>query len=436
MDRRNWITNTLTGAAGLAALSGTDAVAQTRTPGQNRSQQQKRGQILSAYSHLLEYAGSLPAIVNTHSHHGVGERAPGLHALVRHTYLHWASGNFPDTPDGWDKLERKYACNTYYRWLSAGLETLYGLSLNAENIPALDEAVRGAYAGQGHDLRVLRETCRYRAIVMDCYPRPGYDNGSPDLFRPTYRCDPFFYGNLPPGSPVPSAAAPYDMLTGGKPDSFEDYISQVAGAISAAKDRGCSAIKLAVAYHRDLRFEQWKDTEVKSAYQSNVENPIFQDAVMYALCDIAAKLELPVQIHTGLGQYGGTQAQGLWKLITNKPNTKFVLFHCGYPWCDDILGLVHNYPNVYPDLCWLPIISTDRAVRMIREALEVGDAERLCWGCDTWTAEESIGALLAARHALAKSLSIMVEDTALSVSYAEYLIKRILHDNAAQLYKV
>jgi len=45
MDRRNWITNTLGGAAGLAALlGGVAAFAQGRTPGEGRGQRLNRGQ--------------------------------------------------------------------------------------------------------------------------------------------------------------------------------------------------------------------------------------------------------------------------------------------------------------------------------------------------------------------------------------------------------
>jgi len=49
MNRRNWLTNTLAGAAGLAALAGAGAGAQIRTPGQN-ARQQRRQRALPRYS--------------------------------------------------------------------------------------------------------------------------------------------------------------------------------------------------------------------------------------------------------------------------------------------------------------------------------------------------------------------------------------------------
>lgn len=65
---------------------------------------------------------------------------------------------------------------------------------------------------------------------------------------------------------------------------------------------------------------------------------------------------------------------------------------------DDLLGLLHSYSNVYADLCWLPLISTSAAKRFLREALEIGGSNRILWGCDTWTSEESYGAVLAFRR--------------------------------------
>ena len=68
---------------------------------------------------------------------------------------------------------------------------------------------------------------------------------------------------------------------------------------------------------------------------------------------------------------------------------KFLYDHSYCNWMDDLLGLLHSYSNVYADLCWLPLISTSAAERFLREALEIGGSNRILWGCDTWTSEES-----------------------------------------------
>jgi predicted TIM-barrel fold metal-dependent hydrolase len=145
---------------------------------------------------------------------------------------------------------------------------------------------------------------------------------------------------------------------------------------------------------------------------------------------------MPIQCHTGLGRLKGTNAMAMEEVISKNPATKFVLFHCSYPWLDDINGLLHNYGNVYPDLCWLPLISTSAAVRMLHEMIEVGTSDKICWGCDTWTSEESYGALLALRFVLAKVLKEKIEDGYLCLSDARYIVDNIMYNNAARLYSL
>jgi len=89
---------------------------------------------------------------------------------------------------------------------------------------------------------------------------------------------------------------------------------------------------------------------------------------------------------------------------------------------------------VYPDLCWLPIISTSAAERMLHEIIEVGTSNKACWGCDTWTSEESYGALLAMQHVLAKVLSQKIADKYISFKNAETIIDDVLYNNAKNLY--
>ena len=101
----------------------------------------------------------------------------------------------------------------------------------------------------------------------------------------------------------------------------------------------------------------------------------------------------------------GTNAINMLNIIKKHPETRFVLFHGSYPWIDDIMGLLHVLPNVYPDICWLPIISPSAAEHALHQLIEVGTADKVCWGCDTWTSEESYGARLAVNMVLENVLT-------------------------------
>lgn len=113
---------------------------------------------------------------------------------------------------------------------------------------------------------------------------------------------------------------------------------------------------------------------------------------------------------------------------------KFLYNHSYCNWMDDLLGLLHSYSNVYADLCWLLLISTSAAKRFLREALEIGGSNRILWGCDTWTSEESYGAVLAFRRVVSEVLSEMCQEGYLSCEEACYTAGQIWRGNALKLF--
>lgn len=101
---------------------------------------------------------------------------------------------------------------------------------------------------------------------------------------------------------------------------------------------------------------------------------------------------------------------------------------------DDILSMVDGYPNLYPDLTWVPILSYTASNRILHQLIEMSQIDKICWGCDTWTVEESYGSLLAFRFSLCKVLSEKIADRYLSVNNAKDIINKILFDNAQNIY--
>jgi uncharacterized protein len=396
------------------------------------------------YKELADAAAAVTGVVSTHSHYLRQDIDTGetLHQLMQKTYISWGYPAFPDTAQERKRYVRTVGTNSYYTWMARSLGYLYGNGepLTADNWDRIDAAFRRANQVPGHSLSILKDVCRYGAIVLDKYDDPGSDVGLPALMKPTFRCDPFLHGYAIDGHDA-NNNFPYRMLGLDRmPERMEDYIQAVDERIGVMRSQGCVALKIAIAYERDLAFDPLSDEAARQAYHAPTPSPeqvrAFGDAMMFALCRIAAKYDMPIQIHTGLGKLEGSNAMGLKKLIEQNPQTKFSLFHCGYPWMDDVLGLLHNYRNVYPDLCWLPLISTSAAIRFIREALEVGDATRLTWGCDTWTAQESYGALLAIRHCLASSLASLCEEDLMTIDQAKTVIRSILKTNAETLYGI
>jgi predicted TIM-barrel fold metal-dependent hydrolase len=136
-----------------------------------------------------------------------------------------------------------------------------------------------------------------------------------------------------------------------------------------------------------------------------------------------------------MGLLKGSSPMNLLPTIERHPRTRFVLFHGGYPWTSEVAALSHDHGNVYPDLAWLPLISTSAAARALTEWLEVcPSSARIAWGGDCWTSEESFAAALAFRHVLKEALSRLVRGGMMTASRAEVVARKLAHENAGVLY--
>lgn len=390
---------------------------------------------MSNYEALYEFASG-QSVVNTHSHYQLPVGPRTLDFLMENSYVRWLNVPLGRDNAGRTEFLERVRHNTYFTWLERSLQKLHGFPdrLTADS---WDEWSGAVERNSLPDERVFRETCGYRAIVLDAYWNPGADHGS-SLFTPTFRINSFLYG-------YDSEAKDHNgnnalRLYGEAPDSFDEYLAFMRGIVLKKKAAGCVAIKCASAYDRPLDFKPVSKERAARAYRSESATPEekrdFQDYVFFELCRIAAELDLPFQCHTGLGLLDRTNAMMLREAIAANPDTRFVLFHGGYPWTQDIAALAHFFPNVTTDLCWLPILSTTAAERFLSEMLDVTTADKLMWGCDTWTPEESYGALLAMRHVLSRVLADRIDRGLCDLEGAKDLIGRILSRNAAALFGI
>ena len=389
---------------------------------------------------ILEYIRSL-RVISTHSHHLPDDLYAGLDLakLLQNCYSSWTAAP-PELNDSvlLDEYINQYRCNSFFRWLFEALEQLYGIPFTGKTAMLLDEAIKDAYAANSsRHLDILRTDCRFDKIINDRQTDPGYNLGHPDLFAPSFRCDCFFSGWVK-DKPEPNGFFAYSLFEEGSVKTLPDYLEQITLAVAKAKQQGSVALKVAIAYERPLNFE---NTDIgKGAKAFNNPNATqrelldFGDVVMFAIAKAAAASDLPLQIHTGMGQCRATNPMQLQTLIERNPDTKFHLLHGGFPWFADTYALLMQFKNVYSDTCWIPYLSTAAATRYLIESLEIADAHRFTWGDDAWMPEDSYGALLAMEHALSNALAKMIDDGAIDMEYAKYIAKRILLDNAKELF--
>ena len=424
------------------------------------------------YSEFSTYIESRPKI-STHCHQLPDNELGSfdLDALFRNSYVNWCGVSWDNSDRSRESFLEKVRFNSFFIWLQKSLSQLYGESspLTAANWQSWNDRIQSAYSNPLHPREILTRQCNYQRMLLDAYWKPGDDNASPKFFAPVYRINAFFFGY--------SAAAadhdgnnPYILSPHAFINDLDEYVDWVRNNLLAHKAGGCVALKIPIAYDRGLDFDLVSEDLARQAFarltavparqpEQSVRNSdasdapgrniplpdgfadpkdvkIFQDYLFFQICRLAAELNLPVQIHTGMGQGHKTNAIHLQTAIENFPGTRFVLLHCSYPWIHDISMLVSKYANVFPDLSWLPLISTRSATTMLHELIERATLDRIFWGCDTWTAEESFGALLAFRHVLALTLADKVSEGYFTRADALQVIDAILLKNPLRFYEL
>lgn len=359
-------------------------------------------------------------IIDTHEHYGEEWDAPEttLYTVTGGSYVGWLAHE--------DQLEPNPASLT--QWLTSaqgrayttsllrGLSDLYGVDVTEPEesaLGALAEKVASAYQQPGWGMSVLRK-CGIRHSIIDPLPTPGYVHAEPS-FHLALRSHMMVHG-YDRSAVDHNGQNPFQRAAklGQAVSSFDDYLAWVDFWVREHKKKGAVAIKSALAYERDIDVQPISYQEAERIFDTGTKDPVeqkkFGDFILNLLAQKAAEYELVFQVHAGLAIQATSHPRRLAWLLDNNPKTVFDIFHAGYPWLDDVLGMAAARQNIIVDSCWLPIISPSAAVRLYREYVEVAyRADSLAWGGDNWHAEETYGAALTFKDCLAKAVSEKVE---------------------------
>ena len=224
--------------------------------------------------------------------------------------------------------------------------------------------------------------------------------------------------------------------------SLDDYVELMRGATRAQHRKGqVVAFKCAEAYNRPVNHLP-DDREVAlkvfgkaPSDVSPAELILFGNYIFNRCCELAAELDVPFQIHTGLALLSGSQPMNFEPIVARYPQTRFVLFHSGFPWTHQISGLIHNYRNALPSLTWTATVCTSAAIRALHDYIDVTPSiNTITWGSDCWVAEESVGAMLAWRFVVSSVLAERLRDGRLSAAGAEELARKLMCGNGRGVY--
>lgn len=213
--------------------------------------------------------------------------------------------------------------------------------------------------------------------------------------------------------------------------------------------------KVPKAYDRKIDFSVTPAEAVEGIYAqlrsgknlSPEERKKLEDHTFWFAVDLATKMNLPVKVHTGYHAIwrGKTSRMPLRDVGQNpadacdlcqiSPETRFVFFHIGYPYYEEMIALAKQYPNAYLDMCWAWIINPIAAKDFLKKYLMTAPANKiLTFGGDYVPVEPVLGHAFIARHGISLALSELVDEGWIKLEEAIKLTDPIMHENAKKIF--
>ena len=239
------------------------------------------------------------------------------------------------------------------------------------------------------------------------------------------------------------------------PADLASYKSFISTVVEQNRAHGGVGIKFEIAYFRPLRFSDPTEAQAAAIYSryhaGGVPSPAdyltLQDFLFRFLLTEAARLRLPVQIHTlgGIGDFYNVSDANILNLepILRDPRysrTTFVLLHGGFPFEHQAI-LLASRPNVFLDSSLMSLYVYPEDLKTILRRWLSLYPDKVVFGSDSFPFNEAVGAeesdwlaVESSRTALAAALAAMVAHNEITEAQAIHFAHLYLHDTAASLY--
>ena len=126
------------------------------------------------------------------------------------------------------------------------------------------------------------------------------------------------------------------------------------------------------------------------------------------------------------------------EVVIEYPETRFDLFHLGFPFARQFIFIAKQYPNVTLNLCWCVLLSESITRQSINEILDTVPVNKvIAFGGDYYMDVENVyGHLHMAREVLAEALSERIARGRIDLEDAKNVIKLWFYDNPANIYRL
>lgn len=239
--------------------------------------------------------------------------------------------------------------------------------------------------------------------------------------------------------------------------AFEDRLRKVAA------DPKIISLKTVIAYRTGLDLQPLTSTEVSTAMdnlkRSEHSSGLFarihvprstrddvkrvRDYLLWRALELSIELNLPFQIHTGMGDQDldiKTARPGLLAAVFRDEklrHAKIILLHGAFPFYEEASYLANVFPNVYLDLSEFNPMIGPGVARVITDILELAPFTKVVYSSDAFGSPELQWiAGKKGRAAIASALGTAVDDGNLSKDAARHAARLILADNVRLIYGI
>lgn len=236
---------------------------------------------------------------------------------------------------------------------------------------------------------------------------------------------------------------------------FEELVTSFeAGIREAVRNGGYVGLKSIIAYRTGLKIQRVERKDAQGDFQQvqsgRAETSWFgprvkklRDFFFVRALELSIELNVPMQIHTGVGDYDIVLDQCdpalLYDLLKDEQlrHATVVLVHSGYPNNPNAAYMTSVLPNVFLDFSLTVPFLNPIDQHRVMEILQVAPSSKIMYGSDAFNLPELIwlGAKVG-KSALSKSLTASVKDGLLSENEAGRIAKQILFENANELYRL
>lgn len=218
--------------------------------------------------------------------------------------------------------------------------------------------------------------------------------------------------------------------------------------------KSIAAYRSGLAVNLDWTDEDLEDALAKMSYASlsasegsaaqkiRLEDKVIVDCVVRIGLQVAKRHAIPIQIHCGFGDTDldlkNANPVLLRQVFKRFPDVAIVLLHAAWPYTREAAYLAAAYPSVYLDVgLAIPLLSVRGMFKVVDEALEIAPITKVLYSSDAHSTPDVF--FLAARwgrRVIAGVIAASVISGDLGQAEAKAAIRKILAENATQLYKL